>query len=368
MIKNRIGWISIVVIIITISVIVWGVSYYNQDTVAKPSGMGRPPAMPVEAERVHIGTVTQEITAVGSLQANESVTIRSEISGRIDTIGFAEGRRIVKGSVLIRIDPAEYLAQLQQIAAMVELNRLNFERAKQLHAEKVISQQTYDEGAAKLKESQANLSLAQARLDKTTIEAPFSGRLGLRQVSPGDYVQPGQAIVNLEDIDSLKVDFRIPEIYLSRVKTGQTINVRVDAFPNETFTGKIYAIDSRIDEITRTILLRARIPNENSELRPGMFARVTLVFGERTNAVLIPEQALVPVGEDKFVFRIVEGKASLTKVKIGERHGGEVEIVDGLGVDDTVVTSGQMKIRDGAPVMILDPAGMKPESSVGKES
>jgi membrane fusion protein (multidrug efflux system) len=291
------------------------------------------------------------------------VVIRSEIAGRIKAIHFSEGQSIDMGSILLSIDPAEYLAQLEQISATVELNKLNFERSKPLYEEKIISQQAYDEIAAKLKESQANHSLLQARLDKATIRAPFSGRLGLRQVSPGDYLQPGQAIVNLEDIDSLKVDFRIPEIYWSQLKTGQTINVRVDAFPNKSFIGKIYAIDPRIDEATRTILLRARIPNPGGGLRPGMFARVTLALGQRTNAILIPEQALVPMGEDKFVFRIVEDKAVLTRVKIGQRREAEVEIIEGLRSDDTVVTAGQTKIYEGAPVTMIDPAGAKPDTA-----
>jgi membrane fusion protein (multidrug efflux system) len=262
----------------------------------------------------------------------------------------------------LELDSTEYHAQVLQIKATVELNQMNFERAKQLHKEGLISQQAYDEIEAKLKESHASLALAQARLDKAIIRAPFAGRLGLRQVSLGDYVQPGQAIVNLEDLSSLKVDFSIPETYWVRVKTGQQVDVQVDAFPDKTFSGRIYAIDPRIEESTRTILIRARIPNPDSQLRPGMFARVNIVLGERPNAILIPEQAVVPMGQDKFVFRVVDGKAALTKIKIGQRRVGEVEILEGLTPQDTVVTAGQMKIRDGVPIMILDPAGARPQT------
>lgn len=362
MVKSRMKWISIIVFGAVLVLLIWGITYRNQAPVAQQSGMGGPPAMPVEALPVHLDTVIDSASAVGTLDANESVVVRSEIAGRISAIHFVEGQFIQKAEILFELDSTEYQAQVAQSKATVELSRMNYERAKQLYQEKLISQQAYDEIETKLKESEASLALAKARLDKATIRASFGGRLGLRQVSLGDYVQPGQTIVNLEDLSSLKVDFRIPEIYLGRVKAGQKVDVQVDAFSDRTFTGKIYAIDPRIEEATRTILMRARIPNPEGQLRPGMFARVSIVLGERPNAILIPEQAVVPMGQDNFVFRVVDGKAALTKIKIGLRRVGEVEILEGLTPKDTVVTAGQMKIRDGAPIMILDPTGAKPQT------
>ncbi len=358
--NNRTKYTWIAILVAAAVVATSAVAYYSRNNAAKPSSGPGPRPMPVEAARVQIGTMPVEIGTVGTLQANESVVIRSEIAGRVLTIHFAEGQRIAKDKPLISIDPVEYAAQLDQISAEAELNQLNFERAKRLREEGMISQQAYDEIAAKLKGSQANLSLVQARLDKTKIRAPFGGRLGLRQVSPGDYVQPGQAITNLEDVDAIKVDFQIPELYVAQLKTGLAISVQVDAFPGRTFSGKIYAIDPRIDEATRTVLLRARLPNAGGELRPGMFARVTLVLGERRNAILVPEQAVVPMGDAKFVYRVVDGKAALARVTIGQRREGEVEIAEGIGPNDTVITGGQTKIVEGAPVMIINPANAKP--------
>jgi membrane fusion protein (multidrug efflux system) len=364
--KKPIRWIGTLAVVVAIGIVLWAVSQNGRGPTANSFPMGQPPAMPVEAAPVRVGTVSLEVSMVGSLEANESVVIRSEIAGRISSIAFSEGQKVSENAVLVKIDPSEYRAQLEQIKAAVELNELNFERAKPLHQENLISQQAYDEIEAKLKESKANLSLAQARLDKTVIRAPFGGRLGLRQVSPGDYVQPGQAIVNLEDLDSLKLDSRIPEIYLAQVRTGQTVHVRVDALPDRTFTGQIYAIDPRIDEATRTILLRARIPNPEGALRPGIFARVSLLLDQRQEAVLVPEQAIVPIGQDQFVFRVVEDKAALTKVMIGLRREGEVEIVEGLGANDTVVTAGQTKIFDGASIMVMGAqAPQTPPSGTG---
>ena len=361
------AWLWSVSVLLVIVLSVWAVSYYSRDTSAGPPGRGKPRSMPVEAVAVRIGTVTQEVSTVGTLDANESVMIRSEIAGRVKKIHFLEGQKIENGQTLIDIDPSEYLAQVQQIRATVRLNQLNFDRAKQLHIEKMISNASYDESEATLSETKANLALARARLDKTTIQAPFGGRLGLRQISPGDYLQPGQAIVNLEDIDSIKLDFRIPEIYFGQVRTGQTARVRVDAFLGQNFRGRIYAIDPRIDSDTRTILLRARIPNAGGKLRPGMFARVSLVLETRPNAVLIPEQALIPMGETKVVYRIVEGKAVRTVVTVGQRRDGEVEISEGLSSGNTVVTGGQTKLFDGASVMVLPPAGtLAPKSPAQK--
>jgi membrane fusion protein (multidrug efflux system) len=175
----------------------------------------------------------------------------------------------------------------------------------------------------------------------------------LRRVSVGDFVNMGDDIVNLEQIDPLKADFRVAESYLGAVRPGQRIELGVDAFPGQAFTGEVYAIDPLIDESGRSILLRARLPNPEHVLRPGLFARVTLVLNERENAIQVPEQALVPQGQDQFVFKVVDGKAAFTKVEVGIRREGMVEITAGLGPKDEVVTAGQLKIRDGAEIAPL---------------
>jgi membrane fusion protein, multidrug efflux system len=192
------------------------------------------------------------------------------------------------------------------------------------------------------------------RLNKTALRAPFPGIVGLRRVSPGDYLQPGQDIVNLEAITPIKLDFRIPEIHLPRLASGQRVAVAVDAYPDRSFAGEIYAIDPGFDPQTRTIQLRARMPNPDGALRPGMFARVQLELARREDAILIPEQAIVPKGADKFVYRVSDDKALLTSVRIGERLTGAVEIVEGLRRGDRVVIAGQTKIRDGAAVSVVD--------------
>ncbi|MEO6696452.1 MAG: efflux RND transporter periplasmic adaptor subunit [Gammaproteobacteria bacterium] len=320
---------------------------------AKPQG---PMAMPVEAAQVETATVTRDITAVGSLRANESVILRPEIAGRIQAIHFSEGENATQGAELVTLDATEFRAQLAETTATVKLNELNHRRAQEMVAKNLLSRQSYDEAQAKLAGSRAQQNIVEARLAKTKLFAPFAGVLGLRQVSPGDYIKEGQDIVNLEDIASLKLDFRVPETYLAEIKLDQEVNIEVDAYPGRTFTGTVYAIDPRIDAQTRTVLLRARIPNTDLLLRPGMFARVRLVLEQRTAALLVPEQALVPKGEEQFVYRIVEGKALQTQVKIGQRRDGKVEIVQGLNSGDSVVTAGQTKLHDGSPVKVTVPA------------
>ncbi|MFZ5861718.1 MAG: efflux RND transporter periplasmic adaptor subunit [Nitrospirota bacterium] len=327
-----------------------------------PGGM---PPMPVEAARVRVGPVAQEIGAVGSLLANESVIIRAEIAGRIVGIEFTEGRSVKTGDVLVRLDAAELAAQAVQHEAALELARANVERAEPMRAEKLLSPQAFDELSSKLKDAEAGLAGARERLNKATIRAPFGGKLGLRQVSPGDYVQPGQAVVNLEDVSTVKVDFRVPEARVNQVAVGQSVALRVDAIPGRAFSGAIAAMDPRLDEATRTALVRARIPNPRGELLPGMFARVAVIVGERASALLVPEQAVVPVGDEAFVFRVLDGKAARVKVVIGRRAAGEAEIVSGLGPEDLVVVGGQTKIRDGAAVTVINQDQGSPQESSG---
>ena len=336
------------------------VGWWSLATAQPPNQTGGPPAIPVKIAPVKIGTVSDEITTIGTLRAEESVVIRSEIAGRVLSIHFTEGQQVSQGDKLVTLDPAEYQAQREESTVAVQLNQLNFERVKDLYNKQLSSRQAYDEAQAKLEESRALQALDQVRLDKTVIRAPFDGVLGLRQISPGAYIQPGQDLVTLAKTDSIKLDFRVSERFLPQIHVGQPVKVTVDAYPNQTFIGKVYASEVSVDEETRTLLLRANLPNTSGELKPGMFARVALVLEERHHALLIPEQALVPQGNENLVFKIVEGKALLTKVTLGQRRAGEVEIVAGLSTTAQVVTDGQIKLHDGMSVIMLPntpPAG-----------
>lgn len=256
-----------------------------------------------------------------------------------------------QGRVLARIADEEWTAVLRQNEATLALQELKMKRVEELRAKNVVSQQDHDETVAALDQARAALALARARLDKTVIRAPFGGILGLRRVSPGDYLQAGQELVNLESIDPLKVDFSVPERFAVQLAPGKTVNVRINAFPDESFRGEVYAIDPRIDAATRSFLLRARINNPEGRLRPGMFADAELVLAVRADALWIPEQAIVPIGERQFVYQVRDGTAYLTPVRTGLRKPGLVEIVAGLEAGAVVVSEGQQKLQDGAGVV-----------------
>jgi membrane fusion protein (multidrug efflux system) len=309
-----------------------------------------PSEIVVEAAPVGVGPIRREIQAVGSLRSAESVVIRPEIAGRISEILFEEGHRTKRGTPLVRLDTSIARAQVDQMNAALALSKVNFDRAQELMKKGAGSQRTYDEALAKMRADEASLALAQATLDKMTLVAPFDGILGLRKVSLGDYVNPGQDIVNLESIETLKVDFRISEIYAVELKVGQAINITLDAIPGASFHGEVYAIDPAHDPNGRAVILRARTVNKNGLLRSGMFARVALIIEAGRQSILVPETAIVPMGQEQFVFVLDNSKVKLTKLKIGQRRGGLVEVVQGLEKTSVIVTEGAVKLRDGVTV------------------
>lgn len=299
------------------------------------------------------GTIAAEITAVGSLLANESVIIRPGIPSRIERIHFVEGQYVTKGAKLVSLYPSEYKGKADASSAEARLGAQRALRAEELFKKGFISQQALDEARSNKDFSAARKEEDLAWLAKTELFAPFAGIIGIRQASPGAYLQPNQDIARLEDISIIKLDFRVPEMHLEKIKKGQEVSVRVDAYPQQQFTGKIYAIEPAVDEQTRTLLVRARIPNADGRLRPGLFARLALALGSRADALIVPEQAIVPKGRDSFVFKVQEGRAMLTKVQTGIRRPGEVEIVSGVAAGDIIVTDGQIKIQDGMAVSVM---------------
>jgi membrane fusion protein (multidrug efflux system) len=356
----RVAWL----IAATIALGAAGAGYYflhaREDPGMPPRAAGGPPggfAIPVEAVPARLGSLTRAIDAVGTLRSDESIVLRPEVAGRVLRIHFIEGSRVEKGAVLLELDSSVGKAQLAQARASLVLSRANLERAQELFGRGAMSGRARDEAVSKLRNDEAAVALAEAMVEKMTLTAPFAGIIGLRKVSVGDFVNVGQELTNLEKITPMKVDFRVPEIYLGAVATGQTIEVQVDAFADRKFGGTVYAIDPLVDERGRSIVVRARIPNEDGVLRPGVFARVRLIVTERNDALLVPEEAVVPMGSERLVFRVVDGKAVGARIKIGARRGGAVEILEGLSPGDMVVTAGQLKLREGAPVTVAAAGG-----------
>lgn len=316
----------------------------------------RPQSIAVEAAKVTVGEVIEDIRAVGTLQPNESVAIAPEIAGRISTIPFGEGVPVKEGDVLIELDAVILTAELDKARSDLTLATANRQRAETLAERGSGTTRARDEANAAHRASQVAYALAEARLQKSTLQAPFSGIVGLRAVSPGAYVAPGQRLFDLVQIDPLKVDFRVPETNAQKVRVGQTVLISPDAGIEDTYEGKIYAIDPLIDVNGRAIRLRANVPNPDRKLSPGFFARLRVVTERRPNANIVPESAIFPLAGRALVYKIVDGRAVQTDVVLGQRMPGRVEVREGLAPDDVVVTSGQQRLRNGASVRIVENA------------
>jgi membrane fusion protein (multidrug efflux system) len=323
------------------------------------SGTSRPPT--VEVARVEAMRLTDDAQAVGSLRSRQSVMLRPEVSGRIIRINFRDGERVRRGQLLVQLDDQLQMAQVQQSRAELSIARANHKRNQDLVGQGFISQRSVDESAANLQVAQAKLSLAEATAARLKIVAPFDGIAGIRGVNLGDYLKDGADIVNIEDLDALFVDFRLPERFQSKLRPGQAAMVQVDAIPGRSWDAVVQAIDPLVDANGRSIGIRGCIDNRQLSLRPGMFARVTAVFSERDHALVIPEEAIVPQGNRQFVYRLVDGPdqdsktAQRVEIKVGVRRPGQVEITQGLQPGDLVVTAGQQRIqRDGMPVRVMD--------------
>jgi membrane fusion protein (multidrug efflux system) len=304
----------------------------------------------VEAATATATSSSTDLRGIGSLQSDESVQIASEIAGRVTEMPFSEGGTVKAGDILVKLDDALVQAEVSDTQARYDLATGNLGRANTLARSGNVTERARDEATANSETARAALELAKVRLSKHTIRAPFSGVVGIRKVSPGAYVAIGQPIVNIEKIDTLKVEFKLPELFLSQIKVGQAVEVEVDALPGRTFPGMIYAIDPQVDVNGRALAIRAKLPNPELVLRPGLFVRVVVKGVGKRSVLVVPESAIVPRGTDKIVFSVEDGKAIETKVTLGSRKDGRVEVLDGLKPDAVVVTAGQQKLKNGSNV------------------
>ncbi len=337
---------------------------------AAGAGGGKPS---VEVAKVEVTKLLDETQTVGSLRSRQGVMLRPEVSGRISQLNFRDGERVRKGQLLVQFDDQLQVAQVQQAQAELSIAQANAKRNDELVAQNFISRRTVDESVASLQVAQAKLALAQATAARLKIIAPFDGTVGIRLVNQGDYLKDGADIVNIEDIEAIFVDFRLPERFQTKVKRGQTAVIDMDALPGRKFTALVQAIDPLIDANGRSLGVRACIDNRRMQLRPGMFARVSTVFGQRDNARVVPEEAIVPQAGKQFVVKLIDGPDGQSKVtqrvevKVGLRTPGKVEILEGLEPGDTIVVAGQQRVnKDGTAVRVLEvPAGGRPGGAGG---
>lgn len=317
-------------------------------------GQGGDRPVAVEVITVQASELESSVRAVGTLLAEASATLRAELPGQILAIHFEEGQRIAKGEKLYSIEATVLEAEANEARANAERSEAAFKRAQELKAKQLISMTDYDAARANYDVDVARLLSSRAKLSKTVIRAPFDGYVGLRRINVGDYATVGQELVDVVKLDPLRVDFSVPEILLPKVMPQQNVNVTVDAYPNEVFIGRITAVSPKSDVRGHNLEVRASLPNTDLKLRPGLFVRVRVSLGVTSDALLIPEQAIWPIGQDKTVYIVLDGKAQQRVVRLGERRPGTVEILSGLAAGDRVVIAGQQKLRDGASVEPVD--------------
>jgi len=308
----------------------------------------------VETVVVEHGELVSSVRAIGTLLAEASATLRAEVPGQILAVHFQEGQPLKEGAKLYSIEATVLEAEVNEARANVSRSESALKRAQDLHEKQLISGTDYDSARANYDVDVARLRSSRARLSKTVIRAPFDGFVGLRRINIGDYATVGQELVDVVQLDPLRVDFSVPETLLPKVKPDLAIEVMVDAYPDEIFAGAVTAVAPKSDVQGHSLEVRASLPNKELKLRPGLFVRINVSLGVKPNSIIIPEQAVWPIGQDKTVFVVVDGKAQQRVVRIGERQPGAVEVIEGLAVGEVIVTAGQMKLHNGAAVQSVD--------------
>jgi membrane fusion protein, multidrug efflux system len=293
--------------------------------------------------------VSQKLEALGNARANESVDISTKSSNVVTAVTFRDGERVKRGQVLVQLDNAQARADVAEAQAALTESESQYNRSRELLNTQALSKSSFDQLVATLAANRARLAAAQARLEDTVIRAPFSGRVGLRRVSVGTLISPGDVITTLDDTSVIKLDFSVPENFLASLREGLSIRATAPAFPGRSFAGSVSSIDSRVDMNTRSVTVRALLANEDGALKPGMFLNVSLANDER-EALVIPEEALTPEAERQYVFVVSEGKVSRREVRIGVRRPGSVEVLAGLSAGERVIVEGTQKVREGASV------------------
>jgi membrane fusion protein, multidrug efflux system len=307
--------------------------------------------MAVNAIQIDEVDFANTISLSGSIEANENVEIRSEVSGIVEKIYFTEGSNVSKGQVLVKVNDTELRAQLSQAQTRQNLASENERRAKLLLQKEAISQEEYDIASAEFRSLKSQTQLIQAQIAKTSIRAPFSGKIGLRTISPGTFVTPTQIISNLVNTSQLKITFSIPEKYANQVAVNSTFKFKVSG-NNEEYVAEIYAIEPSIDVTTRTLQVRARTDNKNNKLFPGTYANVELPLSVIKNAILIPTEAIIPVQNGKKVFVSKNNLATEINIITDTRTENNVLVLEGLKKGDTLITSGIMSLKKDMPLKV----------------
>ncbi len=331
-------------------------------------GGGGPPAMPVEAATARADTVVDAILATGQIEAMQSIELRPDVEGRLVQILVREGSPVAQGTALFKIDDAELKAQVAQIEAERDLARQSLTRTRDLLQQKASSQAELERAEATMRSNEAQLDRLKTRLARTLVRAPFAGVMGQRFVSLGDYVTSDTRLAALQTVSPQRASFQVPERYAEQLRPGQSVTFRVAALPGREFTGKVDFVDPIVQLPGRTIMVKARVPNPRRELQAGMFIEARLATAVRPDAVVIPEDAVLPLQGSNFVWVVADGKATRRQVELGVRTPGFVEVKSGVEQAEQVVVGGRERLAEGAPVQATlvqrRPVGGREETAV----
>lgn len=345
--------IKFIILLACFAVAVSGCSEQQSNASQDSGAAGGMPPTPVVAFKAIRAPIEDTLSLVGNLAANEAVDITTEIDGIIKLINFKEGETVRAGQLLIQLDEGKLKAELEQTEAQLTLAESTLDRFRALSSIGGVSRQEVDQATAEYNAAQALVNLRKEGLSDAFIKAPFDGVMGERLFSPGQFIERGSKLTTLINQNPMKAEFRVPERFIAELITGQRIELTVVAYANESFTGEVYFIDPQIDETTRTVLVKARVPNEEGKLRRGMFANLKLIVTVRENAILIPETALMWSADEATIFVIDENQTvQVRSVKPGIRQASVVEISEGISAGEIIVTEGIQKIGPGASVSV----------------
>ena len=343
-------------IVITIILILVFLVYrqFTSQSMGGLQGMGGGAKPPVLVETTHVQSqpLVDVLHSTGTLVGINGVDIKTEVAGRITKIFFKAGSFVKKGKPLIEINPDILKAQYHQAVAQYNLSKVTYQRYKKLYDDQVIALQDFDQTLSNLRVNKAIMEQFKAQLDQMTVYAPLSGRVGLSEVNVGDYVQPGDMLTNMQKLDWLRVDFQMPEIYISQLKLGLPVILKTEAYPKIDFKGKIYEIDTKMDAQTRSVTARAHLLNTKQLLLPGMFIEVYLDLPQNKNILMLPNIAVAYDAQGTYVYRVNHQTVKRIPIKIGHIQGENTEILQGVQVGDEVVLSGQMKLQDGSKINV----------------
>jgi membrane fusion protein (multidrug efflux system) len=321
---------------------------------ARPASGGAPGGIPVVVAPVRVATVVERVETIGTARAREAVTVTTRLSGIVSVLHFAEGQQVRAGDVLVELDRSQVTAELDQARAALDDSRQQLARARQLRASQAVAEARIDQLEATARSAEARVRQVQARVEELKIVAPFAGQVGIRQVSLGALVPPGTVVTTLDDLTRMRVEFSVPELYVARLTPGMVVNAGSAAFGSRRFQGAVAVIDTRIDPATRAVRLISEFDNADRALRPGLFLNIDLTVEQRADGMVIPEDAIDPVGDKAFVYAIRQGRAQRIEVRLGQRLPGEVEVMSGLNRDDKVVVRGLQRLRNGVAVQVTE--------------